>query len=133
MFLQCPKHTWTSLLPEFLNKLILHMVVTKYVTHAYHNHNYTISSLIHMLNYSLLHTHFTNYKEINAATTQIFFMRHGKYFTKLVCLTLKPTLSPLTGPKNECTLIAWSRNLALYTCLCINGYNMKTKTPTIKL
>ena len=35
----------------------------------------------------------------------------------------------LTDPKTECILIAKAR-LALYTCLCINGYNMKTKKPT---
>ena len=39
----------------------------------------------------------------------------------------------LTGPKTECTLVAKGRKLALYACLCINGYNRKTKRPKEKL
>ena len=44
-------------------------------------------------------------------------------FTRMVSLTFK-------CPKTECTLIAKARKLALYACLCINDYNMKTKRPT---
>ena len=39
----------------------------------------------------------------------------------------------LTDLKTECTLITKARKLALYACLCVNGYNMITKRPTEKL
>ena len=47
-------------------------------------------------------------------------------FTCMVSLTFK-------CPKTECALIAKARKLALYACLCINGYNMKTTLATEKL
>ena len=53
------------------------------------------------------------------------------WLERLACKSLNPLtcMVPITSPKTKCMLIT----LALYACLCIKGYNMKTKRPTENL